>query len=1463
MTDQTDLIVKAAHPRSIREAPPYISRSPLYLTYPTVFNAEQWRMVAREPITRLCIRHILRELVALEWDITSDNPDRDKETIINIKTTFDHADDGDGWDAFLSRVLQDAMELPTGGFAELSPDDITGLIGGLYHIDAGTMYPTYDLQVPWVQINPYDSTQRIFFKNNEIGRLVLNPRTDIRKRPFQESPVESAFMSIEALSRIYIYYLKQLGDTPMAGILDVMDMSETEAIDWAKGFREMYSGIDPLKVPLLYDHTKPARFIPLSHSPDVMGIAENFKRFAEMVASAFGLSIGDLRMFEHERVLAGVEASQRVTARSGIGFYAQAVEDLVNNRILFSVRSGFKFKFKLGMTGELQADTQLAMQRAQLLDLVTGKQPLLTQADAQKQAREWKIFDIEPTGMPQAAAAGGPGGPGGPGGAGALMAAGSNLDSVNQNADAVSKLANEAKPPENVIEDGAQDVAQMQATQKGLLFKNEPGGHDQNTHGHGEGKVVEESPKKGGFKKVDGTLPVGTKLTTVAGDAAICLGWARQDIDVAKAASKYWSQTLGVIVEPMEANGVYQLVVVGDKIPTPKDISEAKKAKDFKVGTEGFGGVVAGKRYDAGEANALKAELEKQTGAAHDIVQKGGVYLVVATGAKAAKTEGPSTPTEPKHLEITDLYGTNYGNKFIYSGEQVTLVNAATSSAANLSSNKAILNAQAAALQKKGTDAEVLQFKKGTKYWLALVTIDNPKTPASKKTGDEIPDLVDTKIGGIPMKVKPTSPGLATYNSAMGLKKDDESVVLANDNKWYIIKTDPNIPAWTPTVIGGTAVEKMTEPPAAGSKAVTSGGSAVEIVPTASQQGKPYYFQEKNAAKKANELMAANPGTAYMAIKAPIPEVNTLVDASVGYYVGKVLQPGTDAPAPGTAIPVPQTKTPYFSPEATVHKPIDLSAGLNTPKAPIVPKPPVATIESAPVTPIPNNTKGFPDSLASLKAGKVLGGSSQARLYTDKAGNQFVVKMSNSPEQSVAENDTLNIYRAMGVRVPDAAVIQTPDGPAQISRYIPDLKPLSAFTNNAAKMAELRPQIQAHFATDVLMANRDVAGASYDNLMVDSTGKVWRIEGGGGLGIKAMGGDKPGWNEHPTDLWTMRDPKMNPTASDVFKGMSWSAVTKQMGDVVGRKKEILDAISDEPTRALVEKRIEAYRELVHSSQAMLKDSFSEQYVEDFSKARVDIGASGIRDMFAKSLAPDKAPHPNGTVETTWYDQDGKEWDNLRNNGANGIVAKMSAYMKANGGSWDHIANWLGDHAGSAWSAGGQAAAYHWAREQGQLGVGKSWWGHSSEPQAKAYWEKAGGEKFSKSLNMYHAFMYEMLAHIDMPNVDKETRSVRIYRTEDDTFTNKVMKSNGLVAGVQKDGITDVKHASYSSTSIAKPVLNSNIFIQNVPFHRIVAGYFHSRTSDSHGGSLYGDHENELLSLLNGVPTSYIGKSLSH
>ena len=383
-------IVTKAKPRSIQSPSLFLTRSLFRFADPTGFSPDQWRLIAREPVNKMAQRFIIRELCSLTWEITSDKRN-DKRVEDYTKDWNDLWEDGDGFTTWLARMIEDACTLPFGGAAEVGyrGDDLEWAL----HVDGATLLPTYEKSSPYVQVNPDDWTQRVYFKPGQLQRLRVNPRPDIRFKAYQVAPTEDAFMPIEALSKIYLYYMQELTDTPPMGILDIIGMDGIEAAAWGKNFREMVEGTDPIKIPLLYGggRTVPANWIPFGRSPADLSIPEQFKRFAEMLLAKYGLSIGDLRLFEHESTKAGEKVSQLVTERSGIGFWAALIAGFIDQLLPDGLTFGFK---QPRPERELTVANRKAVQ-LRMLQEATGTKALISVKDAIEEARALELFTTE------------------------------------------------------------------------------------------------------------------------------------------------------------------------------------------------------------------------------------------------------------------------------------------------------------------------------------------------------------------------------------------------------------------------------------------------------------------------------------------------------------------------------------------------------------------------------------------------------------------------------------------------------------------------------------------------------------------------------------------------------------------------------------------------------------------------------------------------------------------------------------------------------------------------------------------------------------------------------------------------------------------------------------------------------------------------------------------------------------
>lgn len=176
--------------------------------------------------------------------------------------------------------------------------------------------------------------------------------------------------------------------------------------------------------------------------------------------------------------------------------------------------------------------------------------------------------------------------------------------------------------------------------------------------------------------------------------------------------------------------------------------------------------------------------------------------------------------------------------------------------------------------------------------------------------------------------------------------------------------------------------------------------------------------------------------------------------------------------------------------------------------------------------------------------------------FTDETGKRWYCKFPKNPD--IAMNEVLagKLYRLAGVRVPIVKLIEMDGDVGVASKMIPGVK-----TASNALTSGYVPGVNEGFAADAWLANWDVAGTGYDNLLVDPAGHAVRIDAGGSLLYRAQGAPKgSAFTDKVGEIASLRDTK-NIYSSNVFKG-----VTK--ADIVAGVKKIA-AIPDEKIVGLV------------------------------------------------------------------------------------------------------------------------------------------------------------------------------------------------------------------------------------------------------------------------------------------------------
>ena len=164
-------------------------------------------------------------------------------------------------------------------------------------------------------------------------------------------------------------------------------------------------------------------------------------------------------------------------------------------------------------------------------------------------------------------------------------------------------------------------------------------------------------------------------------------------------------------------------------------------------------------------------------------------------------------------------------------------------------------------------------------------------------------------------------------------------------------------------------------------------------------------------------------------------------------------------------------------------------------------------------------------------------GSNKGGFYEDPDGNRYYVKEPKSDLH--AENEMLAsaLYRALGI---NSAEIYIGSGPDKKKKTLsPDIKDSKQDFSEKLSDKDYLAKVQEGFAVDAWLANWDVAGLTFDNVMSDGEGNPVRVDPGGALLFRAQGAPKGNYfGNEATELDTLRDKKMNPQSAKVFGSMT-------------------------------------------------------------------------------------------------------------------------------------------------------------------------------------------------------------------------------------------------------------------------------------------------------------------------------------
>ena len=302
-----------------------------------------------EPILTGAIGSFIARFVALGWSVVGG-----RNKALRAQRMLAGAEAGQGWDIFLSKVLEDMLVCDKGGFIELGTLGRHGPVVELFHLDACCCRLTGNAETPVLYVPEVGSRRRevIPLDRYHVVHLPLMPSPDERRKNLGFSPVSRALFAAQILRAINQYQFEKLSNLPPEGLLLLGNISRRkwkEALAEAeaermnkrlKSYRALLvlSGQDPTKPPT-------AEIVSFSSLPEHFNLKTTVEIYVKTLALALGVDVAEIWQIEHVGATKASVTIQHQKARGkGIGLIISMLERAINYHAL---PSGVVFRFDL------------------------------------------------------------------------------------------------------------------------------------------------------------------------------------------------------------------------------------------------------------------------------------------------------------------------------------------------------------------------------------------------------------------------------------------------------------------------------------------------------------------------------------------------------------------------------------------------------------------------------------------------------------------------------------------------------------------------------------------------------------------------------------------------------------------------------------------------------------------------------------------------------------------------------------------------------------------------------------------------------------------------------------------------------------------------------------------------------------------------------------------------------------
>ena len=193
-------------------------------------------------------------------------------------------------------------------------------------------------------------------------------------------------------------------------------------------------------------------------------------------------------------------------------------------------------------------------------------------------------------------------------------------------------------------------------------------------------------------------------------------------------------------------------------------------------------------------------------------------------------------------------------------------------------------------------------------------------------------------------------------------------------------------------------------------------------------------------------------------------------------------------------------------------------------------------------------------------------GSNEGGWFEKQNGEKYYVKFYENPNQGRAEFIANAIYEKAGIKAAHTERVMIDGREAIASAAVENARSVAA-VDQAASF-----DVQNGFVADAFLANWDVVGAMYDNIVQNQDG-LYRIDNGGSLIFRAQGGDKEFSAKEIPEIDSMR--VRGRQTGEVFGGITEEEIQRQAQEFVQKvhPEDILSVVNQSGISGKARERI--------------------------------------------------------------------------------------------------------------------------------------------------------------------------------------------------------------------------------------------------------------------------------------------------